>query len=220
MSTMIDSVEITRVSVIDDDPPARDSYELTLEDLGLQAVPENGPLGDMNTCIGVVRSKADAALCDHHLKVKAYSMFNGAELVAKLYQLNFPAVLCTNWNNASVDEMRPFRRFIASLVDPKTLDPHSLRYGLESCIMEFKGDFRAVRRPWRTLVRVEDMPEAEQGVPFIYVAVPAWSAEIVRLPSTVFPEGIRKALAPGFRLHAKVNLGASGHEELFFEDWE
>ena len=145
---MIDSVEIRRIAIIDDDAPVRDSYEPTVEDLGLQPVPENGPLGDIKTCIEVVRDKADAALCDHHLKVKAYSNFNGAELVANLYKLNFPAVLC-----ALTETMQALMRCalfvanIASLLDAKTLDPNSLRYGLQSCIREFRGDFRPVRAP-------------------------------------------------------------------------
>jgi len=67
MPTTIDSVVIERIAIIDDDGPVRDSYEPTVEDLGLRPMPESGPLGDMKTCIEVVRAKADAALCDHHL---------------------------------------------------------------------------------------------------------------------------------------------------------
>src|SRR5258708_40346305 len=96
MSTSLALLNIKRISIIDDEPPARESYEPTVEDMGLVPVPENGPLGDLNTCITTVTGKADAALCDHHLKVKAYSIFNGAELVAGLYNRMFPAVLCTN----------------------------------------------------------------------------------------------------------------------------
>jgi hypothetical protein len=209
---------IRRISIIDDNAPARGSYEFTVEDLGREPVQESGPLGDLNTCITNVMGKADAALCDHHLKVNTYSIFNGAELVAGLYKVKFPAVLCTNWTG-SADEMRQFRRFIPSLVDAETLDTDSLRYGLESCIKEFNGEFRAVRRPWRTQVRIEDM-ETEQGHLFINVVVPAWSAKVVRLPASAVPPEVVAKLKPGFRLHANVNLGADNYEELFFEKWE
>jgi hypothetical protein len=222
MAQRIDSIEINNIAIIDDEPDVRSGWEEPVADLALKPVPQNGPLGELTFCIENILKNTDAALCDYHLKVKAYSVFNGAILVAKLYERHFPAVLCTNWNSASVDEMRPFRRQIASLVDPKTLtvDPTILLHGLESCVMEFKGSFRTVRRPWRTLIRIEDMPEQDGAVPFVYVAVPAWGSEIVRLPKTVFPADIFPKLKPDFRLYAKVNLGAIGNEELFFEDWE
>lgn len=222
MAQRIDSIEINNVAIIDDEPDVRSGWEEPVTDLALKPVPQNGPLGELTFCIENILKNADAALCDYHLKVKAYSVFNGAILVAKLYERHFPAVLCTNWNSASVDEMRPFRRQIASLVDPKTLtiDPTIFLHGLESCVMEFNGNFRTVRRPWRTLIRIEDMPEQDGAVPFVYVAVPAWGSEIVRLPKTVFPAHIFPMLKPDFRLYAKVNLGAIGNEELFFEDWE
>jgi hypothetical protein len=40
------------------------------------------------------------------------------------------------------------------------------------------------------------------------------------LPTTLIPPEIFKQLGAGSRLHAKVNLGAAGNEELFFEEWE
>jgi hypothetical protein len=36
----------------------------------------------------------------------------------------------------------------------------------------------------------------------------------------LIPPEVMKQLGAGSRLHAKVNLGATGNEELFFEDWE
>lgn len=222
MAQRIDSIEINKLAIIDDQPDVRSSWEEPVVDLDLKPVPQDGPLGELPACVDNILKMTDAALCDYHLKVKAYSTFNGAILVARLYERHFPAVLCTNWNNASVDEMRPFRRKIASLVDPKTLalDPPALLHGLESCVMEFNGNFRTVRRPWRTLIRVEDMPELDGTIPFVFIAIPAWSSEIVRLPKSIFPNDIFSKLKPDLRLYAKVNLGAIGHEELFFEDWE
>jgi hypothetical protein len=42
----------------------------------------------------------------------------------------------------------------------------------------------------------------------------------VKLPTSLIPPEILKKIGGRTRLHAKVNLGAIGHEELFFEDWE
>ena len=222
MAITIAKRSIKRISIIDDQAPVRESYELTVEDLGLEPVPEAGPLDEqLPVCVDAVSKRADAAICDYNLKVKAYSSFNGAELAAEFYRVKFPAVLCTKWHTAVIDEMRQFRRFIPSLVDPARLDPTSIRSGIESCIREFDGDFRAVRRPWRTLVRVEDIRKADQGSEFVYVLVPAWNSnEVVKLPAMLIPPDIIKKLGAGSRLHAKVNLGATGNEDLFFEEWE
>jgi len=222
MAITIAKRSIQRVSIIDDQVSAREMCELSVDDLGLEPVSEAGPLDEqLLVCVNTIRERADAAICDYNLKVKAYSTFNGAELAAEFYKVKFPAVLCTKWYKAVIDEMRQFRRFIPSLVDPNKLDPTSIRSGIESCIREFEGDFRAVRRPWRTLVRVEDIRKADQGSDFVYVVVPAWNSnEVVKLPIMLIPPGIIKKLGAGSRLHAKVNLGASGNEELFFEEWE
>lgn len=218
---VIDRV-INKISIIDDQAEVRGSYEYSVEELGLESVSESGPLDDMLAeCVKGVSNRADAAICDYNLKMKAYSTFNGAELAAEFYKAHFPAVLCTKWYPAAIDEMREFRRFIPVLVEPAKLDPTSIRMGIESCIREFSGNFLAARRPWRTLVRVEDMRKNDQGSIFLYVVVPAWNSnEVVKLPSNMVPPEVLEKLGSGSRLHAKVNLGASGNEELFFEEWE
>jgi hypothetical protein len=212
---------INRISIIDDQAPVRESYELSVEDLGVESLSETGPLEQLPVCVKAVSERADAAICDYNLKVRDYSSFNGAELVAAFYKVHFPAVLCTKWHTASIDEMRPYRRFIPSLVDPAKLDPSSIMFGIEACIREFGGEFLTVRRPWRTLIRIEDIRKVDYGPVFLYVVVPAWNSnEVVRLPSEIVPADILEKLGPGSRLHAKVNLGANGNEELFFEEWE
>ena len=222
MAITIAKRSIKRISIIDDQAPVRESYELSVEDLGLESISETGPLDEeLPDCVKAVSQRADAAICDYNLKVKAYSSFNGAELAAGFYKMQFPAVLCTKWHTAVIDEMRQYLRFIPSLIDPAKLDPTSIKIGIESCIREFEGEFRAVRRPWRALVRVEDIRKTDQGSEFAYVVVPAWNSnEVVKLPAHLIPPEILKRLSAGSRLHAKVNLGAAGNEELFFEAWE
>jgi hypothetical protein len=213
---------IQKISIIDDQAPVRESYQFAVEELGLESVSETGPLDEeLPNCVKAVSQRADAAICDYNLKVKAYSSFNGAELAAGFYKMQFPAVLCTKWYSAVIDEVRQYRRFIPSRVDPASLDPSSIKTGIESCIREFGGDYRPVRRPWRALIRIEDIRQTDGGSEFAFVVVPAWSSnEVVKLPTTLIPAEILKKLGAGSRLHAKVNLGAVGNEELFFEEWE
>jgi CheY-like chemotaxis protein len=221
MAITIGSRSIKRISIIDDDAQAREVSEYSVEELGLEPLSEAGPFDLLSECVDAIRQRADAAICDYNLKVRDYSSFNGAELTAAFYEARFPAVLCTKWHTASIDEMRRFRRFIPLLVDPARLNPDSIIFGIEACIREFGGEFLTARRPWRALVRIEDIRTVEQGAKFVYVVVPAWNSnEVVKLPSEIMPPGILERLGPGSRLHAKVNLGANGNEELFFEEWE
>ena len=222
MAITIAKRSIQKISIIDDQALVRESYEFSVEDLGLESVSETGPLDEkLPNCVKAVSQRADAAICDYNLKLNAYSSFNGAELAAEFYKMQFPAVLCTKWYPAVIDEMRQYRRFIPSLVDPASLDPTSIKTGIESCIREFGGDYRPVRRPWRAMIRIEDIRQTDGGSEFAFVVVPAWSSnQVVRLPTTLIPPEILKKLGAGSRLHAKVNLGAVGNEELFFEAWE
>jgi hypothetical protein len=213
---------IQKISIIDDQADVRGSYEFALDEMGVEPVSEAGPLEEeIPTCAKAVSQRADAAICDYNLKVNTYSRFNGAALAAAFYKMQFPAVLCTKWYSAVIDEMRQYRRFIPSLVDPGSLNPASIKSGIESCIREFGGYYRPVRRPWRALIRIEDIRRTDGGSEFAFVVVPAWSSnEVVKLPTTLIPPEILKKLGAGSRLHAKVNLGAAGNEELFFEEWE
>jgi CheY-like chemotaxis protein len=220
MSVQLADRTINRIAIIDDQADVRASYEFNVEDLGLESVSEAGPLDSLVNVVAGMAGKSDAAICDYNLKVRDYSTFNGAELVAELYKTFFPALLCTKWHTASIDEMRQFRRYIPTLIDPAALDPSSIRDGLEVCIREFGGDFAPIRKPWRALIRVEDV-RGSQGTPFVYVIIPSWNTkEVVRLTKEVFPPELFPRLRPGARLHARINLGAESHEELFFEEWE
>ena len=53
---------IQKISIIDDQAPVRESYELSVEDLGLESVSEAGPLDEaLPTCVEAVSRRADAA---------------------------------------------------------------------------------------------------------------------------------------------------------------
>ena len=53
----------------------------------------------------MVSNGVQAAICDHHLKKHDYSVVDGAELIAELYQNRFPALLCTRWGDAQPEEI-------------------------------------------------------------------------------------------------------------------
>lgn len=212
---------IERISIIDDEPNARSGYQYAVDDLEIESVDEEGPINDIENLFRKTQEFAQAAICDYHLRVHNYSRFNGAELVAYLYKKSFPALLCTKWEEASLDEIRPYRKYIPALIRPDELDPSTINRALEVIIGEFQGSQVASRRPWRTLVRVESVEETTPNNPFAYIIMPAWDPDkVIRLPLSTLPDNISEQLAEGKRLHVKTNIGAERHEDLYFEDWE
>jgi hypothetical protein len=218
MALEILDTSIERVSIVDDDPSVRASYEFSVEDLRLEPVQEFGPIRDLASFVRRAMERTEAAICDHHLRVSNYAVFDGAELVAEFYRLKFPAVLCTRWEKARIHEIRRFRRRIPVLLNPEDLSPENIAKGFEFCLREFRSEFSPNRRPWRTLVRVAD---ADLAKGFFDVVVPGWDPrEVIRLRVDEIPEGFRGCISLGARLHAHVNIGAESQEELFFEGWE
>jgi hypothetical protein len=114
--------------------------------------------------------------------------------------------------------MRRFRRFIPVLMKPNELNPSSLVKGFEICINEFTDKYSVHRKPWRTLVRVDDLDE-ENG--YIYVIVPAWDPnQIIRIKKSDLPVNLIEKLGRKSRFHALVNVGAEFHQEIYFDNWE
>jgi len=74
-------------------------------------------------------------------------------------------------------------------------------------------------RPWRTLIRVEDI-DFEQRL--IYVVIPAWdTSATIPLQWQQLPAKLIELVKTGKnRFHAKVNLGAETQEALSFAGWE
>jgi hypothetical protein len=215
-------IEINAVAVVDDDDEARTGYSYPLEDLHLTPLPAAGPLPPLGEFWLAIAARCDAVLCDHHLKKSDYADFNGAEAVATWYDAGFPAVLCTKWESAQIDEIRPFRSRIPALIQPDQLasDPEIFLRALDSCLVELAGEFRPDRRPWRAQVYVVEVEPDAEGQ-FVYVELPGWQVdEVVRLRKQDIPADIRDQLAPEFRCYAGINLGAESTDELYFRDWE
>lgn len=219
MPLQIENKTFARVSIVDDDSKARGSYEFSVEDLGLTAVNEDGPLDNLQRFLKELPARADAVLCDLHLRKKGhYADFDGDALVAACYRDSFPAVLCTSYADIDIFVMRSLRRFIPVLLKPRELNPDNIAKGLERCLQEFDGHFQPSRRPWRTLVRVEEV-EAESE--YFYVIISGWSSrEKIRITFDDLPNRFRPLIKPQKRFHAQVNVGAESADDLYFDSWE
>lgn len=192
MPLTLEKPQIHRVRIVDDDPKVREAYGYTVEDLNLQPDPVPGPLPDVDEFVHQTQTQSDAALLDFHLKVGTYAKFDGALPAAMLYKKHFPAVLCTRWAEADIDDIRPLRKFIPAMLRPDDLDPDSLAQGFERCMEEFKGKLPPSRRLWRTLIRVEDI-DPDENPRFFYVVIPAWEPKaVVRLKFMEVPDEVKR----------------------------
>ncbi len=208
---------IQKVQIIDDDPHAREAYKYTIEDLGLVPISVDGPLTDLSKFVDYLKIDGESVICDHHLSKKNYASFNGAETVAQLYQNGIPAVLHTRYEDV-IDEIRGYRRYIPVLLNPDELDPDTLEQGFKQCIGEFNDEYLPSRRPWRTLVRIEDIDEERE---LLHIIIPGWDPKsVIRLLFKDIPSKFRTCISQQPRFYAKVNIGAEEHTELYLEDWE
>jgi len=219
MPLQVASSTLERVAIVDDDKSVRTAYEMSVEELDLRSVSEPGPLGDLDRFARAAAERAEAAVCDFKLRVKSYANFDGAELVARWYELGFPAILCTKWEEAGIDEIRRYRHRIPVLLRPSELEPDRIVSGLAQCIREIEGTVVPSRRTWRTLVRVEDV--SGERSPYVYVVIPAWDPnEVIRLLLGDIPSELHPDIRADARVYAHVNIGAESNEELFFRAWE
>lgn len=209
---------IERILIIDDDAGAREGFAYSIEDLGITPVPEAGPITDLDGFVAGVQHRAQAVLCDYRLKTTEYSSFNGDELVAACYRHQIPGLLCTQYTDLTTEMNRRLLRFIPALLRTSSPEPNAIRTSLRRCQDELQGTFHPARKPWRTLVRVDDV---SQDGRYCHVIVPAWSPhQAIRIYFQDIPHDVLTNMRNGLRLHAKVNIGAESFEDVYFDEWE
>lgn len=220
MSLQLDGYVLSSVSVVDDDKDAREGLASAVEELGLSPVLENGPIHDLTNFVGGMAGRAQAMLCDYHLKKRNYSADDGDRIVFECYEKMIPAVLCTVKTDWDTTLLHRYRRNIPCLLEPEEINPDSLRSGFTRCVEEFSGRFSPAREPIRALIRIEETVDDED---YFYVVVPGWDpVQNVRLFKDDVPVHLWDQIEPGRRFHTQVNIGAERHEELYFDflSWE
>ncbi len=221
MSVQLLNQQIDGVAIVDDEPQSRTSYGYTIENADLTPISENGPLGTLDQYLqnGAVEARAQAGLCDFQLSARAYAAFSGAQLVSNWYRRGFPALLCTRFEKAQIERIRPYRRWIPVLIKPAELTEDTLVMGLEECIHELQVGFRPTRRPWR--VQVHFLLKDEDINDGFFVEIPGWEPnEVIRIHLSDLPDDIQPLVREDYRCHAQANLAAEYPEDLYLCDWE
>lgn len=211
------SIELDRVLVVDDQSDSRESSSLSVEDADLLPVPVEGPLGSLEDFSEVPQDRT-GAICDFELRAANYANFHGAQLVRAWYHQHLPAVLCTRYEKAQLDAIRPYRRWVPVMLTPSELNADSLMQGLELALGEFVGNFSPERRPHRALVRIVDVG-LDEGRAFTF-ELPGWPSDLIfKYPLISLAPDIRGQIAPEFRTHVQTNLGCEVFEDLYFTSW-
>lgn len=226
MSLALSDRTIERIHLIDDDPAVRGGYHSAFEDFELEAAEVLGPIPNLQTLLSSFDAQRDAVICDYNLKTKNYSMFNGDELVAKLYEQHYPAVLCTRWNDQLPEAVRAKRRMIPVILRPTDLSAESLSAAFETCIGEFSGHFSVSRRPWRSLIRVEGGEPLPGDLLRLNVVISSWDPSIgltidVHIADNPTLQYLSQCIQKGDvgRVYGMANVGAERADDVFIDGW-
>lgn len=215
--------EISKIFLIDDNPSVREGYEGAIEDLGVatEEIVSVGDLRDLYSKVGT----GDGFICDFHLNSAKYSPVNGDVIVSGLYERKVPAVLCSKDANTA-HSVRRFRHSIPRIITARDFSPDSVVEAFTVCIKEFSGEYSLDRRPWNTLIRLEELISDAGEVARVLITVPGWdtksSLEIeISRQDIYFYDQIISSLAQGemYRCKAKVNLDARSADDLYVKEW-
>jgi hypothetical protein len=217
---------LERVQLIDDEPSVRSGYHYAVEELHLAPTEVLGPIPNLQALLSSFNQQHDAVICDYNLKTKNYSTFNGDELVAKLYENGYPAVLCTRFNDQLPEAVRARRRMIPVILKPTELSAESLTAAFTTCIEEFAGHFSAPRKPWRSQIRVEGGELLAGDQLRLNVVISSWDPSIglsfdVPIAKNPALEYLSQCVQRGDigRVYGKVNIGADRADDIFIHDW-
>ena len=188
---------------------------------------DSGPFETIDSLVMELRERGcRAAICDHRLVKTQFASFTGAELVARLYQEQFPSVLLSTFSSIDSDtSIKLHRAYIPTVMNRGDADPDSLIRGLRRCEAELDGTVAPERRATRVLVRVLGV-SVESELPVADAIMHSWNPDhAVRFPVELVKDSdIRHMLHSDFsgelRLFAEVNIGCSEDNELYMHSFE
>lgn len=212
----INNKTITKIAIIDDKDDARDAMADSVEDAEFEPILDIKELKSIDKNIKEIRNKADAAIFDYYLRTGNFANFNGAEVVSRLYTLQFPALLVTIFSRVETDEIRLFRRNIPVLIPGLKVESDIIIEGIKKCMYEFINVYSEDRKAYRTLIRIEKIDKNKK---IAFAVIPAWNPNlVVSIPLQLIPANLIRG-KPIIRLFADINIAAEKYEDLFFENF-
>ena len=213
------TLEIARVAVVDDEPEYAEGTGLLIEDAGLIPIVLKHGFGSAAELVETARTVADAAICDHRLRRGGYGPFDGAEAVAKLFDVGVPSILLTTYDKIDADvSIRLWRDRIPVLLSRDAVDPARIRVALQDCLREVLGDTPESRVAWKALIEVRGIDD-ESKMRVVDAVIANWRPnEAIRFPLDLLPVEMRDGLQTGDLLVGDVNVGCERQEDLYFRN--
>lgn len=221
MAHSIAGRDISTVYIVDDSVDSRSTLRDELKFAAYTPRVIEGPFQTSQELFDSILNIADAVVCDHHLNTRNFAPCSGAEAISHWYFARIPSVMVTKWSKADVDQLRRYRRQVPVILTPEEAsNTDNITKGFEICIEEFNDNFLPSRKPWRNLVRIEEVDTSTRHH-IVYAVIPGWdSNEVVRFPIDIIPVDMHLYVKPGSRFYAKINMGAPTQELLYFSDFE
>lgn len=207
-----------QIGIVDDQPNSRDALADVIADSdSISPHVYNEKFESLEICIKTIHSQDAAAIFDNHLSQRNYANFRGILAVSQLYLLFFPALLVSSYE-ADILEIREHRQHVPIILEPDKVTPDSIIKGVEICKNEFAGKFTSERKPWRSLVRVDEISKDKKSV---YVVIPSWDEhKLIKLLTSMLPPEYLPYLAMDVHFFAQVNVDAEHHQDLYLHSFE
>ncbi|MEU7963550.1 hypothetical protein AB0D09_08805 [Streptomyces sp. NPDC049097] len=212
------------VAIIEDEEVNRRATGWIVEEADFTPVPVSRIPVSLEELFAEIEDKAVAVICDHRLGRGGNVSYYGAEVVAKSNQRKIPAVLLTSYANS--DENSTIRRWRSEI--PMLLsrgadsDPDRLAQALSLAEQECRGIYTEARKPYRVIVRVQDLRYGPEEV-VAECVVTAWQPRTtVDVPASMITDFLDLPIEQlvGKRLSAEVNIYAPTAGELYFRDFK
>ncbi|MEG3875835.1 hypothetical protein QT972_00430 [Microcoleus sp. herbarium7] len=211
------------IAVVDDDKMLAETTAWDVIEAGYEPfLLFDGNFTDVNAMVSFILSNnAVGAVCDHRLSNSGLANFDGAKLVAALYDIKFPSLLVTQFTEMDTSfSIRKCRNKIPVLLSREETNASSIAKGIEICTSELCGKIPSTRKTRRTIVSITNIAQ-ESGETVVDAFVPSWNPhKAVRFPAILIPEHLRDSLKPNVCLFAHVNTGAEKSDDLYFEKFE
>lgn len=224
MSTILDLP--SRISVVDDEDDVVKALERRLKRRGFDVARVIPPTPTLEDTLNEIMRVSDAALCDHHLQGGHKVEFSGAQLVARLTERRFPAVLFTgvlpDQRYGIRREMSHIPSFLTREADGGLGNQRVLEALTESVAEVRDGRTSARRRGRRTLVSVVNS-RLSGNEHLVEVVVSGWARrESMEIPADLLatPWAGSPHKAVGLTFFASVNVAEMESDHLFFADFE
>lgn len=208
----------SRVTVIDDDEDGCEGLMDTLRDFRFEPSTVTGSFGNrLGDLIAAIEAQTPSfVICDNRLQARQMAEFLGVAVVKELVARHRPAMLLTMYGSSDRLKLRRSRFEVPVIVDRDAFEAARLNEYYEVCRREIAADPVDERKPYRTLIRIDDIARAERQIDVI---IPGWRPNhAVPIPFECVADELHNVIARGTYLLGDVNIGSHDEAGLYFHN--